>query len=155
MVGAAPVGESLIDAFKQKAPNVHFREGYGMTELSPVATMTIVDLFKPGSCGVLLPNMDAKILDLGTGEALGPNETGELCLRGPNIMKGYLDNDKATEETIQDGWLRTGDIALYDDLGRIFIVDRLKGEVPRAYIVLKPDVKEPKDVCQKSINDFI
>ena len=193
MVGAAPVGESLIDAFKQKAPNVHFREGYGMTELSPVATMTIVDLFKPGSCGVLLPNMEAKILDLGTGEALGPNETGELCLRGPNIMKGYLDNDKATEETIQSGWLRTGDIALYNDLGRIFIVDRLKelikvkgfqvppaeledlirghpltsdvavigipdplkGEVPRAYIVLKPDVKEPKDICQKEINDFI
>ena len=193
MVGAAPVGEALINDFKQKAPHVHFREGYGMTELSPVATMTIVDLFKPGSCGVLLPNSEAKILELQTGEALGPNETGELCFKGPNVMKGYLDNEKATAETIKSGWLHSGDIAFYDDLNRIYIVDRLKelikvkgfqvppaeledlirghpitadvavigipdqikGEVPRAYIVLKSDVKESKEICSNLINELV
>lgn len=193
MVGAAPVGESLINDFKRKAPNVHFREGYGMTELSPVSTLTIVDLFKPGSCGVVLPNSEAKVVDLKTGESLGPNETGELCFKGPNVMKGYLNNEKATAETIQSGWLHSGDIAFYDELNRIYIVDRLKelikvkgfqvppaeledlirghsiaadvavigipdpkkGEVPRAYIVLKSDVKEPKEVCIKLINEAV
>lgn len=193
MVGAAPVGETLINEFKLKAPNVHFREGYGMTELSPVATMTIVDLFKPGSCGILLPNTEAKIVDLETGEALGTNGRGELCFRGPHVMKGYLNNEKATLETIKDGWLHSGDIATYDELNRIYIVDRLKelikvkgfqvppaeledlirghpitadvavigipdpmkGEVPRAYVVLKSDINEDKDTCRKQINDFV
>ena len=193
MVGAAPVGETLINDFKRKAPDVHFREGYGMTELSPVATLTIVDLFKPGSCGVLLPNSEAKVLDLHTGEALGPHETGELCFRGPNVMKGYLDNEQATADTIKSGWLYSGDIAFYDELNRIYIVDRLKelikvkgfqvppaeledlirshpitadvavigipdpikGEVPRAYIVLKSDVQESKEICSTLINELV
>jgi len=193
MVGAAPVGEALINAFKLKAPNVHFREGYGMTELSPVATMTIVDLFKPGSCGILLPNTEAKIVDLETGEALGTNGRGELCFRGPQVMKGYLNNEKATLETIKAGWLHSGDIATYDEINRIYIVDRLKelikvkgfqvppaeledlirghpitadvavigipdpmkGEVPRAYVVLKSDISDDKDNCRKQINEFV
>jgi len=193
MVGAAPVGETLIEEFKRKAPHVHFREGYGMTELSPVVTMTIVDLFKPGSCGILLPNTEAKIMDLDTGNAVGPNQTGEVCFKGPQVMKGYLNNEKATSETIKDGWLHSGDIAFYDDMNRIYIVDRLKelikvkgfqvppaeledlirshplaadvavigipdqikGEIPRAYIVLKPDVNDSKDECGKQINDFV
>ena len=84
-VGAAPVGEALIDLFKKKAPTVKFREGWGMTELSPVVTSTRDDIFKPGSCGVLLPNTEAKIIDIKSGEALGPNQQGELCIRGPQV----------------------------------------------------------------------
>ena len=84
-VGAAPVGEALIDLFKKKAPTVKFREGWGMTELSPVVTSTRDDIFKPGSCGVLLPNTEAKIIDIESGEALGPNQQGELCIRGPQV----------------------------------------------------------------------
>ena len=193
MVGAAPVGETLIEVFKRKAPHVFFCEGYGMTELSPVVTMTTADLFKPGSCGILIPNTEAKILDLETGKAVGPNQTGEVCFKGPQVMKGYLNNEKATSETIKDGWLHSGDIAFYDDKNRIYIVDRLKelikvkgfqvppaeledlirshpltadiavigipdpikGEVPRAYIVLKPDAKESKEECEKQINEFV
>ena len=193
MVGAAPVGETLIEEFKKKAPNVHFREGYGMTELSPVVTLTTVDLFKPGSCGVLLPNTEAKVLDLETGNAVGPNQTGEVCFKGPQVMKGYLNNEKATSDTIRDGWLHSGDIAFYDDMNRIYIVDRLKelikvkgfqvppaeledlirshplaadvavigipdqikGEIPRAYIVLKADTKESKEECSNQINEFV
>ena len=84
-VGAAPVGEALIDLFKKKAPTVKFREGWGMTELSPVVTSTRDDIFKPGSCGVLLPNTEAKIIDIESGEALEPNQQGELCIRGPQV----------------------------------------------------------------------
>ena len=65
-------------------------------------------------------------VDVSTGENLPPNKTGELCIRGPQIMKGYLDNDKATVETIKKGWLHSGDIAYHDPDGNIFIVDRLK-----------------------------
>ena len=86
-MGAAPVGEALIDLFKKKAPNVKFREGWGMTELSPVVTSTRDDVFIPGSCGVLLPNTEAKIIDVKTGENLGSNQQGELCIRGPQVRK--------------------------------------------------------------------
>ena len=88
-MGAAPVGEALIDLFKKKAPNVNFREGWGMTELSPVATSTRDDVFIPGSCGVLLPNTEAKIVDVKTGENLGSNQQGELCIKGPQVSKYF------------------------------------------------------------------
>ena len=68
----------------------------------------------------------AKIMDLETGNSVGPNQTGEVCFKGPQVMKGYLNNEKATSETIKDGWLHSGDIAFYDDMNRIYIVDRLK-----------------------------
>ena len=65
-------------------------------------------------------------VDVSTGDNLPENKIGELCIRGPQIMKGYLDNEKATEETIKKGWLHTGDIAYHDSEGNIFITDRLK-----------------------------
>ena len=65
-------------------------------------------------------------VDVSTGDNLPENKIGELCIRGPQIMKGYLDNEKATEETIKRGWLHTGDIAYHDADGNIFITDRLK-----------------------------
>ena len=65
-------------------------------------------------------------VDVSTGDNLPENKIGELCIRGPQIMKGYLDNEKATEETIKKGWLHTGDIAYHDAEGNIFITDRLK-----------------------------
>eukprot|EP00095_Tigriopus_kingsejongensis_P000194 maker-scaffold41_size498431-snap-gene-1.20 protein:Tk00194 transcript:maker-scaffold41_size498431-snap-gene-1.20-mRNA-1 annotation:"probable 4-coumarate-- ligase 1-like" len=127
VVAAAPSGPSLIKKFKDKAPsNVVYREAWGMTETSPIATMTSLSDEHNGSCGKLSPNTVAKVVDLNTGEALGPNQRGELCIKGPQIMKGYLDNPEATAENIQDDWLHSGDIAIYDDQGRFFIVDRLK-----------------------------
>ena len=193
MVGAAPVGETLVENFKRKAPNVLLREIYGMTELTTIGALAIVDLAKPGSCGVLMPNTEAKIVNLETGKALGPNQTGEICFKGPQVMKGYLNNKKSTLQTIRDGWLHSGDIAFYDEMNRIYIVDRLKelikvkgfqvppaeledlirshnftldvavigiydpmkGEVPRAYIVLRPEVKESKEECRNQINAFV
>lgn len=66
------------------------------------------------------------MVDLDSGKALGPEQTGELCVAGPQVMLGYHNNKKATDRTIIDGWLHTGDIAKYDADGQFFIVDRLK-----------------------------
>lgn len=97
-----------------------------MTETSPIVMMTSLTDEVNGSCGKLVPNTIAKVVDLNTGEPLGPHERGELCAKGPQIMKGYLDNPDATSSTIKDGWVHSGDIAIYDEQGRFAIVDRLK-----------------------------
>ena len=68
----------------------------------------------------------SQIIDLDSGKALGPEMTGELCVAGPQVMMGYHNNKKATDRTIIDGWLHTGDIAKYDSTGQFYIVDRLK-----------------------------
>jgi len=127
VVGAAPAGQALINLFLQKAPHVRFREGYGMTELSPAVTFTSKTTNETGgSCGQLLPNTQMKVIDLDSGELLGAGERGELCFSGPQVMKGYFNNDKATQETLFDGWIHTGDIGYYDENHALFIVDRKK-----------------------------
>lgn len=101
---------------------------YGLTEMSPGVMMSPLGNKKLGSCGSLFSRTQAKVVDLETGQrALGPYEDGELFVTGPQVMKGYHKNQKATDEMIgSDGWLRTGDIGHYDDDGHFFIVDRLK-----------------------------
>ncbi|CAK0898890.1 unnamed protein product, partial [Prorocentrum cordatum] len=109
--GAAPLGPELTEELRQKFPKACVRQGYGMTELSPVATVDR-EKAKPGSVGYLVPNMEAKVVDPDTGVEAQPGATGELWLRGPNVMKGYLGNEKATMDTIDsDGFLHTGDPA--------------------------------------------
>jgi 4-coumarate--CoA ligase len=70
--------------------------------------------------------MEAKVVDLVTGAELGANENGELCFRGPNIMKGYLNNPDANASTLKDGWLHTGDVGYVDEDGHFYVVDRFK-----------------------------
>jgi long-subunit acyl-CoA synthetase (AMP-forming) len=80
-----------------------------------------------GSFGEPVSRTRVKVVDLNTGESLGPGQEGEMCVFGPQVMKGYYKNVKATEETIDSaGWLHTGDIAYYDEQNQFFIVDRLK-----------------------------
>src|ERR1041385_4413798 len=126
--GAAPLGEELTrECMARLGCNV--RQGYGMTETSPVTHSSPAPPFelKLGSVGVAAPNTECKIVDLESGEALGPGEKGEVCVRGPQIMKGYLNNPEATARTIDsDGWLHTGDIGYVDEGGNFFIVDRAK-----------------------------
>ena len=126
--GAAPLGEELTRACMQRL-DCSIRQGYGMTETSPVthSSPSRPEQMKFGSVGTAAPNTECKILDLTTGAAVGPRQEGELCVRGPQIMKGYLNRAEATAQTIDsDGWLHTGDIAYADDDGHFFIVDRAK-----------------------------
>jgi long-chain acyl-CoA synthetase len=122
-------------------------EGFGMTELSPVSHANpLMGVSKKGSVGIPLPNTDAKIVDLETGEAIpiGSEATGELWVTGPQVMKGYWNKPEETAQTITpDGWLRTGDIARTDSDGYFYIVDRLKDMIIVSGLkVLPRDVEE-------------
>ena len=126
--GAAPFGPALIEKFMEKvAPNViEFREGFGMTESSPLTHIQPEEGAVLGGCGCPVSNTIAKVIDTETGSLLGPGEPGELCVSGPQVMKEYFNNSEATNKTIIDGWLHTGDIATYDESKQFVIVDRLK-----------------------------
>ncbi len=102
-------------------------QGYGMTELSPASHFTPNGQFKPGSVGVTLANTQTRIVDVVTQQDLGIDQDGEVWVKGPQVMLGYLGNEKATSETIDDdGWLHTGDIGHIDSDGHLWIADRLK-----------------------------
>jgi len=153
--GAAPFGPALIEKFKEKcAPNeVSFREGFGMTESSPVSHMQPDQGAVLGGCGHPIPNTIAKIVDIETGEALGPNEDGELCVAGPQVMLGYYKNQKATDNTIMEGWLHTGDIARYNEDGQFFIVDRLKELIKVKGLQVAPSELEDLIRRHPGVND--
>ena len=103
------------------------RQGYGMTEASPATHYTVPGADRAGKIGPLMPNTEGRIVDPETGADLGPGQAGEVWVRGPQVMKGYLNNPEATAHTVTaDGWLRTGDIGVVDDDGYLEIVDRLK-----------------------------
>lgn len=127
--GAAPLSTRSIEEFIQALPHVDFIQGYGMSESTAVGTrgLNSEEVRNYSSAGLLAPNMQAKVVDCITGFFLPPGRTGELWLRGPGIMKGYLNNVEATSSAIDgDGWLRTGDIVYFDQDGYLHVVDRLK-----------------------------
>lgn len=130
MSGAAPMGAPDADRLIARAPQIQFMQGYGLTESAPVVLMGVRGSKKYEACGYPLPVTQAKICAIGDDKfiGLGPNQNGELLVRGPQIMKGYLNNQQATNDTMApNGWLRTGDIGFYDaDDGQFQITDRLK-----------------------------
>jgi acyl-CoA synthetase (AMP-forming)/AMP-acid ligase II len=131
--GAAPLDANLGHAVAKRLDCI-VRQGYGMSEMSPVSHAIPLDRddIPLDSVGLTVPNMECKLVDPATGEAIpvpaeGVSAPGELWCKGPNIMQGYLGNDEATKETItEDGFLRTGDIATVSADGVVTIVDRLK-----------------------------
>jgi acyl-CoA synthetase (AMP-forming)/AMP-acid ligase II len=126
MSGAAPLSAELTEAAAQRL-GCTVLQGYGLTETSPVTHVSPRERNKPGMVGVLTPSTEAKIVDLDSGEEVPTGERGELCIRGPQNMKGYLDDPEATAAMIdEDGWLHTGDVATVDDEGYFAIVDRVK-----------------------------
>jgi len=189
--GAAPLSDNvekeIINRFKG---NITIKQGYGMTEASPATMVNPYGGERSGSVGLLLPNQIAKIVSTDSGETLDIGARGEICVKGPNVMLGYYNNEKATADTIdKDGFLHTGDIGYVDEDGYYFVVDRVKelikykgfqippaelealllshpaiadtcvvgiesgdaGEIPRAYVVLKPNQK----VSDKELHEWV
>ncbi|XP_037036735.1 probable 4-coumarate--CoA ligase 1 [Bradysia coprophila] len=127
--GAAPIGSSDVERLIKKAPQCDFIQGYGLTETSPATLMSVKGCKNFASVGGPVSGTEAKIVDINdpTYKGLGPNENGEVLVKGPNNMKGYLNNQQATDETlIADNWLRTGDLGHYDEDGYFYVTDRLK-----------------------------
>ena len=126
--GGAPLPVEVAQRFFALT-GCQLNEGWGMTETSPTGTFTPVrGMRKAGSCGMPLPGIELKFEAIGKpGQDAPPGEPGEMCIRGPNVMKGYWKNDAATQESMTaDGYFRTGDIAYMDADGFVFIVDRSK-----------------------------
>lgn len=127
LCGAAPLSRDTESLVKKRIGVKHVLQGYGMSETTLAMLIQTTDCNKPGSVGKLQAGTMAKVVDPDTGKLLGPNRPGELYFKGTQIMKGYIGNKEATEETIdKNGWLRTGDIGYYDQDGDFFIIDRLK-----------------------------
>ncbi|XP_068661327.1 4-coumarate--CoA ligase-like 9 [Aristolochia californica] len=127
--GGAPLSKEVTEKFSRRFPNVMVAQGYGLTETCGVVSRTAgpEEIQRYGSTGRLAENLEAKIVDPETGEPLPPGKQGELWLRGPSIMRGYVGDDESTAATLNsEGWLKTGDLCYVDEDGFLYIVDRLK-----------------------------
>ncbi|KAL2912466.1 hypothetical protein HK105_208038 [Polyrhizophydium stewartii] len=152
--GAAPLSAELSQALTQRLPHIKVMQGYGLTETSPVAALSMPETAVHGSAGMLVPNSEARLVDPETGLDVPKGERGELWLRGPHIMLRYLNLPETTAEALTaDGYFRTGDIATIDEHGNIFIVDRLKELVKYAGLQVPPAELEAKLLTHSKIAD--
>lgn len=123
---AAPLPVAVKQAFDALVGKEVLVEGYGLTETSPLTHANPIDRPVAGSIGIPLPGTDAKIISTENGCDLSFCQEGELVIRGPQVMKGYLNKPEATDEAMKNGWFHTGDVATMNEDGYFFIVDRLK-----------------------------
>lgn len=192
--GAAPISAEVLKALQTRFPWTSFRQGYGATEAACVAAHppTHWDYKYGESVGMLIANTAAKIVD-SDGQELGPRQSGEILIMGPQVALGYLDNPQATAESFSaDGFYRTGDLGYIDEEGLIYIEDRMKemikvkgsqvppaeledlllghediddcavisipdeyaGELPKAFVVLKPNVPR-NDISGRRLIDYV
>ena len=150
---AAPLGADLAVSMGKRL-NARAVQGYGMTELSPVTHLSAHGQSKPGASGVTIGSTECRIVAPDTLQDMPQGTDGELWIRGPQVMKGYLNNAKATAETIVDGgWLRTGDIAHFDEDGFLFITDRLKELIKYKGFQVAPAELEAELVTHPAIAD--
>ena len=123
--GAAKLPEQISQSFSARF-GLHIQEGYGLTEASPVVTTSIGMEWTPGSIGRPVPGIELRLVD-DNGEDVLVGDAGEIWIRGENVFAGYLHDAEATARVLtRDGWLRTGDIAVVDDAGHLYMVDRAK-----------------------------
>ncbi|WBY02941.1 long-chain fatty acid--CoA ligase [Ramlibacter tataouinensis] len=132
MFGSAPMPEATLQRAVRIWPDILFLHGWGMTELSPIGTMLPMSMRKPAiagqrlrSCGQPMPNIELRIVDVDDKE-VPRGKTGEIVVRGPIVMQGYWKKPAETAAAIRDGWFHTGDAAVMDEDGYVYIVDRLK-----------------------------
>jgi long-chain acyl-CoA synthetase len=123
--GSAPLPMQTLKEFEEKF-KVPLIEGYGLSEASPVVSKNpIKGVRKAGSIGIPIANVEMSVQD-DNGKLLGPNETGEICVRGGNVMQGYWNQPEETKKAFRNGWLLTGDVGYRDSDGYYFITDRKK-----------------------------
>jgi long-chain acyl-CoA synthetase len=132
----------LADEF-EKRTGARILEGYGLTETSPtVSVMRMEDPRRPGSCGRPVPGVEVAILD-DDDKPMQAGETGEVCVKGPNVMKGYYNLPEATAEAMRNGWFHTGDMGHLDEDGFLYITERKKDMIIRGGFNIYPrDVEE-------------
>ena len=125
--GGAPLPLEVKETF-ERLTGCRLVEGYGLSETAPVATCNAMsDTNKPGSIGQVMPGTEISIHDLeAPHEAMPVGERGEVWIKGPQVMRGYLNRPEETADSLRDGWFRTGDVGYMDDEGHFFLVDRLK-----------------------------
>ena len=150
---ASPLGYDTESAAQDRIECI-VKQAWGMSELSPIGTYTPTSKTKVGSVGPLVSNTSAKIIDETTGKSLGPDETGELVLKGPQVMMGYLDEPQKTRECLSEsGWLRTGDLAHYDEDGYFTITDRIKELIKVRGFQVAPAELEDLLLGHDAVND--
>jgi acyl-CoA synthetase (AMP-forming)/AMP-acid ligase II len=154
--GAAPLGEGLAAEASARLDCL-LQQGYGLTETSPVTHMARTkgeNLSPIGSIGVGISNTESRLVHLESGADVAIGETGELLVRGPQVMKGYLNNPEATAHTVDsDGWLHTGDIAYVDEAGHCYIVDRLKELIKYKGMQVAPAELEALLITHPAVTD--
>lgn len=124
--GAAPLPGEILREFTEKVVGIPLLEGYGLSEASPVVSINpIKGPWKAGSIGVPIPDVEVSVQD-DDGRILGPGATGEICVRGSNVMVGYWNQPEETAKALVNGWLRTGDVGHCDTDGYFYITDRKK-----------------------------
>ncbi|KAI9369551.1 hypothetical protein BJX61DRAFT_137066 [Aspergillus egyptiacus] len=140
--GAAPISVEVLQKLKDRFPWTGFKQGYGMTESCSCITAHPPDKQSYEYAqrgGMIVANTEVKVIDTATGKELGYGEEGEILARGPQIVMGYLGNEKATKETFdEDGWLHTGDVGYMDREGFIVITDRIKEMIKVKGIAVSP-----------------
>ena len=131
--GGAQLQPDLVGKIEEVVATARPNTGYGMTETCGIITSIGADHFvdKPASCGPAMPAFESKVVNPDSGIEMPLGEAGELWVRGGHVIRGYLNREDATAESIVDGWLRTGDMAKKDEDDFIFIVDRIKDMVLR------------------------
>ena len=153
--GAAPLGANVATAVSTRL-SCDVNQGYGMTETSPVTHVARAGTasLKAASIGPPVPNTEAKIVEVVTGAELGVNQQGEICVRGPQVMKGYLNRPDATAAMIDiDGWLHTGDVGYADADGCFFVVDRVKELIKYKGLQIAPAELEAVLLAHPSVAD--
>lgn len=143
--GAAPMPLELMGTIQRRlAGKSVYSEGYGLSEASPVTHSNPIHRIKSGSVGVPYPDTECRVVDMETGEEdLPPGQAGELVISGPQVMKGYWNMPVETNRTLRNGWLYTGDIAMMDEEGYFYIVDRKKDMIiASGYNVYPREVEE-------------
>jgi len=161
MSGAAPLG-SDVQAMAAKRLNCIIKQAWGMTELSPAATLISDSMVKNhddilGKSGILVPGTEGKIVDPVSGKDMNCDEEGEIMIRGPQVMQGYFDNIEATNSTLRkDGWLHTGDIGKFEgDDGWLIITDRCKELIKYKGFQVPPAELEARILSMPSVKDCV